>query len=79
MQLTEQEAKKVHGILSDFKKIHDDLHEIETQLSALSHQKDVVLKRLNEIRERDTELHAELTMRFGPGKIDPSTMKWINR
>jgi hypothetical protein len=84
MILTEDEKNNIHELIKNYKKSHDQITRAENlikdfskSLELLQQEKDVIIERITENRNNEAIVMKQLEEKYGPGKLNPTTLEWI--
>jgi len=66
-------------IMLRFKRIHEQIAVLEKQMDTIKESKELLLDELEMARTDDQFYQAQLEAAYGPGKLDATTLEWINK
>ena len=75
--LNPEEQKKTIDIMLDFRALHLRIENLEKEIEALKEEKTACIDELTLMRADDEWNSAQLTEKYGPGKIDGSKLEWV--
>lgn len=78
MKLKEDQIEKIRGISGNFIKIRDRISDVENRINELKVESDLLITRLQNQRSEEFDFIKDLYSQYGPGKLDPSLMEWVN-
>lgn len=77
MELENDDKFIVKNIIDSYKKLHDELGQLENDLSSINHKKEITVNSILSTRTFEEAFTKTLEEKYGPGKLDVQTMKWI--
>lgn len=72
------DQEKILITLLHYKKLHEDIAELEQQIRELQDKKDLMLTDLQLSRADETLVLANFESKYGPGKLDIMTLEWVS-
>jgi predicted nucleic acid-binding Zn-ribbon protein len=87
MTLEPKEKQDIIDLMSNYKKLHDEINKVEKTmeefqktLDILNTTKDAVIKGLEENRETESTVIKRLVEKYGEGKLNLTNFEWeINK
>lgn len=84
MVLEQTEQISILNLMSNYKKLHDEISKVETSINELEEslkelhkRKDAVIKGIEENRDNEATLIKGLVDKYGEGKMSLLDMSWI--
>ena len=76
-QLDFEEQIKISSLMDNYRKIHDDIDEVESKLNKLIDKQNNLSEKLDKARSEEKEFGEYLKQKYGPGKLNTSTLEYI--
>lgn len=77
IELTEIQKEKAINLVRSFGDIHEEIESIQKKIGFLNSQSEILLEKLEELRNEEKNLAVDLEEQHGKGKIDPFEWKFI--
>lgn len=84
MVLEQSEQKSILDLMSNYKKLHEEISRIEVSivdfeksLKMLYKDKDAVIKNIEENRESESTIIKGLVEKYGEGRLDLQNFEWV--
>jgi chromosome segregation ATPase len=71
------EQLKIASLMDNYRKIHDDIDEVEGKLNKLIEKQTKLSKKLDTARGEEKEFGEYLKQKYGPGKLNAVTLEYI--
>lgn len=78
-QITGEQMEKIIGFLTRYKSIHEHIGRLEEKMAKIQEEKDDLLKDLELARTDEQFFMSQLEAQYGPGMIDPRTLRWVTK
>lgn len=76
-KLSAEDLSAIIEKLTNYKDIHGKIADLETQLKEMQERKEMLVTELELARADEEMLIADMTMKYGPGRLDPKTLEWV--
>jgi septation ring formation regulator EzrA len=76
-QLSFDEQIKIAGLMDSYRKIHEDINTVEEKLNKLIDKQTKLSENLDGVRGEEKEFGEYLKQKYGPGKLDTTTLEYI--
>jgi hypothetical protein len=77
MQLNLDEQLNIASLMGNYKKIHQEITSVENQLNELIDLQHSLSDTLEQTRNEEKLFGEYLKQKYGPGKLDASTLEYI--
>lgn len=77
VNLKEKEIKEANRIIEKYKELETALNRVQEQLEKLDKERELLISTLNSTRVNEDTFFANLRAKYGEGKLDLYTMKYI--
>jgi predicted nuclease with TOPRIM domain len=71
------EQLKIASLMDNYRKIHDDIDEVEGKLNKLIDKQTKLSEKLDTTRGEEKEFGEYLKQKYGPGKLNTTTLEYI--
>jgi hypothetical protein len=76
-QLDLEDQLTIAGLMDGYRKIHEQINQVESKLSKLSKKQEKLSVELDNTRTSEKEFGDYLKEKYGPGKLDTMTLEYI--
>ena len=76
MQLEKKELETVNNFIINYKKIYDEITEVENELRRLTIKQKNLLTKLTDNREMEIEFSNQIEEKYGKGKFNILTLEY---
>lgn len=63
--------------LTNYKDLHGKIMDLESQLKEMQERKEMLVTELDLARADEEMMMANMAFKYGPGKLDPRTLEWV--
>lgn len=74
--LTKKEEEKARSLKSSFVEVHSQIQGVQIEIEMLNKRAQDLIKNLEGLRDEEFKLVKSLEKKYGPGKLDPFTLKY---
>jgi len=76
MKLKKEELSQLNEIITDYKKVHDGINELESEMNLIQEKRESLLTKLTHIRDIETTFEHSLIDKYGNGSINIETSEY---
>jgi predicted nuclease with TOPRIM domain len=77
VNLKEKEIKEANRIIEKYKELETALNYVQEKLEKLDKEREILISTLNNTRKNEDAFFTNLRTKYGEGKLDLYTMKYI--
>lgn len=74
--LTKKEEEKARSLKTKFTEVHAQIQGVQIEIEILNKKSGELIRNLQELRDAEIKLVKSLEKKYGPGKLDPFTLKY---
>ena len=74
--LTKKEEEKARSLKTKFTEVHAQIQGVQIEIEMLNKKAEELIKNLEGLRSEEVSLVKSLVKKYGPGKLNPFTLKY---
>ena len=75
-KITPEEQERANRIKVEFSQVHGQISEVQEKMDLLNQKTEELIKRLNSLRDEESEFISSLGEKYGEGILDPFTLTY---